>query len=380
MKSLLIVNDFPPILGGQSNYYFNLSHAFPNGEVVILAPVCEGYEDFDQAQNLNILRREYLFTIPILEKICKIVLPFFYSIPIIFREKIECVHCGHVLSTGIIGLVLKKLLKKPYIVYTHSADILAYQKFLPIKWLLKCILKNAFKVVCNSHYTKGKLLELGVDEKKIRLLYPKVDVKAFGRNVDTSDVVDRYGLRNKKVILSVNRLVERKGNDIMIDAMASILLEVPDAVYLIVGRGPYERQLRGMVDQYDLDMQVIFLGSVDHEEVFKLYKSCDVFVMLSRNIQEEDVEGFGFVFLEANACGKPVVAGRSGGVVEAVEDGCSGILVDPLDVQAAADAVIALLQDQPRAVQLGEQGRKRAIASFDLHLFKDEVMELMQGL
>jgi len=379
-KSLFIINDFPPVLGGQSNYYFNLCRAFPEGELIILAPKAKGYEVFDGAHKLPIIRRAYLVDIPGLEKFCKVFLPLLYSLPIIRKEKIGCIHCGHVLSTGIVGLILMKCLKLPYIVYTHSADILEFQKYWPVKKLLQSILNNAAKVSCNSRFTYGKLLDLGVAREKIKLIYPKTDFLKFDRFMETGSIIKRYDLADKRIILSINRLIERKGNDVMVQAMPAVLKEVPNAVYIIGGKGRYENRLREMVKDFHLEKDVIFVNNLSDEDVIKFYKACDVFVMASRTLKEEDTEGFGVVFLEANACGKPVIGGRSGGIPEAVADGTSGLLVDPLKVDEIARAVILLLKDKDHAAQLGAQGKKRVQEQFDSRFYVKDIQGLMEGI
>ena len=379
-KSLFIVNDFPPVLGGQSSYYLNLCSAFPKDALIILAPVFKGFEDFDRRHDLAVIRRHYLVFIPGLEKILKIILPLIYSLGIVAREKINCIHCGHVLSTGIVGLILKQWFKIPYIVYTHSADILEHQKYWPIKRLLQTVLKNAAKVACNSQFTSDKLLELGVGKEKIQLIYFKINVSKFEESSETQSIIDRYNLTGKKVILSINRLIERKGNDMMIKAMPAVLKEIPEAVYLIGGSGAYETKLRSMVKELQLEKEVLFLNSLSDEAVIKFYKICDVFVMISRTIKEEDTEGFGIVLLEANACGKPVIAGRCGGIPEAVQEGYSGLLVDPLNVSQIAQAVILLLKDKNYALQLGQQGKTRVRDQFDPGAYSKDIQELMEGI
>jgi phosphatidylinositol alpha-1,6-mannosyltransferase len=380
MRSLFIVNDFPPIVGGQSNYYFNICKAFPDGDLIILAPRSSGFKAFDGMHKLPIVRRPYLVFIPGLEKICKIILPLFYSLPIIEKEKIGCIHCGHVLSTGVVGLILNKWLKLPYIVYTHSADILEFQKYWPIKKLLQCILNNAARISCNSHFTFDQLLKFGVKKGKIRLIYPKTDLFKFDCFTDNQAIIDRYNLSNKKIVLSINRLIERKGNDVMIKAMPLILKEVPDCLYLIAGKGQYENKLKAMVKEARLEKKVIFAEGLTEEEVVKFYKICDVFVMISRTLKQEDTEGFGVSFLEANACGKPVIGGRSGGVPEAVAEGHSGLLVDPLKIEEIAQAVVSLLKDKERALLLGAQGKKRVQDQFDSRFYGQDIKNLMDGM
>jgi phosphatidylinositol alpha-1,6-mannosyltransferase len=294
------------------------------------------------------------------------------------KENIQYVHCAHVLSTGIVGLLLKQLTGVKYIVYTHSADVLQYQKNPIIKSLLVAILKQADKVVCNSLFTREKLLSLGTDPQKIRLIYPKTDPEKF-ESCDGVWLPSKFGLKKNKIILSVNRLVERKGNDTVIRAMVQVIKKVPDAVYVIGGHGPYRKQLESLVNELNLRDTVLFLGSVKNEDIGRLYKACDVFVMMSRNIRDEDVEGFGISFLEAGVCGKPVVGGNSGGIPEAVQDGLTGFLVDPHNVDVLADVLVRLLTDASLAAELGQNGQKRVRDQFDRRLLVDEVKILMSG-
>jgi len=299
-------------------------------------------------------------------------------LPIIRKENIGCIHCGHVLSTGVVGLILKKWLKIPYVVYTHSADILGFQKYPPIKKLLQSILYNASKVSSNSQFTNDKLLDLGVNKESIKLIYPKTDFLKFNAATKTEKIINKYPLLNKKVILSINRLIERKGNDVMLQAMPAIVKEIPNAVYVIAGDGHYEGRLRAMAKDLHLENQVIFVNQLSDEEVVQFYKACDVFVMPSRTLRQEDTEGFGVVFLEANACGKPVIGGRSGGIPEAVAEGYSGLLVDPLNVKEIAQAVTSLLKDEDYALRLGAQGKKRVQEQFDSCFYTRDVKELME--
>jgi len=366
MKSLFIFNDFPPVLGGQSTYYLNLCRALPKDCFIILAPKLEGSEVFDKQVPLPIIRKRYVFQIPVLEKFIKIILPFFYACALLKKEKISLIHCGHILSTGFVGLFIKKLFKCPYYVYTHSADILEYQKYGLIKKCLLSILNNAEKIVANSHFTKEKLLDLNVSLSKIIVIFPRIDVGKFQNDLDPGDMIKKYNLQGKKVILSINRLVERKGNDIVIRAMKNIKEQIPNAVYVVVGGGPYEQKLKDIVDENNLHEDIIFTGRIENEEILKFYKLCDVFVMISREIKEKgDVEGFGIVFVEANSCGKAVIGGDSGGIKDAIIDGETGFLVDPLDEDKVANKIANILSNSELADKLGRQGKERALKELD---------------
>ena len=158
--------------------------------------------------------------------------------------------------------------------------------------------------------------------------------------------------------MTVGRLMWRKGQDMLIRALPEIVKAVPNCVYLICGTGPYEAGLRELAQSLQVDSQVIFLGSLPSEHLPSLYNLSDVFVMPNRMSEKtRDVEGFGIVFLEANACEIPVVGGRSGGTSDAVADGESGLLVDGSSPGEIAGSVIRLLQD-PILAQDNGRGRQ----------------------
>lgn len=378
MKSLFIVNDFPPILGGQSRYYYNVCKAIPGDKLILLAPeVNEQDAKIDEGLPFPVYRKPYLVKIPIFEKFIKIILPLTYSLPVIMNENIGMVHCAHILSTGIVGLILKKVFRKPFVVYTHSADILEYEKYLPLKYLLHIILFEAQHVVCNSYFTKSILERYNVSNDKITVSLPKIDVDQFSHQYDTTSFIEKYNLQDKKILLSVNRLVERKGNDTVINALPNIIKEIPNLIYIIAGDGPCRSSLENHVKKNGLDEHVIFIPETTTTELITLYQLCDVFIMASREIKETgDVEGFGIVFLEANACGKPVIGGDSGGVGEAVLHEETGLLVDPNNINEISTAISRLLTDKTLAQKLGQHGKQRVIDHFQWTKNQEELKHL----
>ncbi len=364
-KSLFIVNDFPPILGGQSTYFYNLWRHLPSEKIVVLAPVVNGYKEFDKKQNFEIIRKKYLFNIPLFGWILKITIPLLLSLILIPKRKLSIIHCAHILSTGIVGLILKFSFKKPYIVYTFAADILGFQKYKLIDKLMLITLKNAYKIISISDFTKGKLIERGIESEKIIKILPSIDLDKFVPNVNSKEIIRKYNLQNKKVILTIARLVKRKGHDFVIRALPKVLEKVPNATYLIVGDGPYLNELRKLVKDLKLKEEVIFAGSVPNEKTIEYYNACDIFIMANREIKREgDIEGFGIVFLEANACGKPVIGGRSGGTVEAIVDAETGLLIDSTDTTQISNALIKLLTNSEYARELGRKGRLRVEREF----------------
>ncbi|NLB96282.1 MAG: glycosyltransferase, partial [Armatimonadetes bacterium] len=168
----------------------------------------------------------------------------------------------------------------------------------------------------------------------------------------------------RPVLVTVSRLLERKGHDVVLRALPRIAAAVPEVAYLVAGTGPREPVLRRLAGELGVAERVVFAGRVPDEELADYYGAADVFIHPNRELPNGDVEGFGIVFLEANAAGKPVIGGNSGGTPDAVVDGVTGFLIDPNDVDAVADAAIRLLTDRDLARKLGEQGRERARTEF----------------
>jgi len=203
------------------------------------------------------------------------------------------------------------------------------------------------------------------------VLYPGADVERFRPDLETRDIRAALGIGDRPLAVCVSRLVARKGQDVLIRAMPAIRARVPDAALLIVGGGPDEDRLRSMAAGSN---DVFFSGQVGEDDLPRYYAVGDVFAMPCRTrLGGLEVEGWGNVFIEAAACGKPVVVGDSGGAREALVDGETGILVDGARVEAVADAVASLLADPERAAAMGTAGRARVLRS---HRWPDIAAEL----
>lgn len=299
---------------------------------------------------------------------------------IIVRERPKAVQLA-TLYDGYLGLWMQKYLRMPYVVYAHGNEILDAMQG---EWEgHRYAIRNADCVFANSHYTGDLLRAAGVRSDRIEVVHPGCDVDRFRPKVISAD--ERRALLGphaaSKVILTVGRLVARKGHDLVIRALPRVLKDHPDTCYLIVGSGPAKPAIAGLVEELRLGNKVIFLENAKDSELLNLYNVCDVFVMPSRaNLDACDVEGFGIVFLEANACGKPVIAGRSGGIGDAVLDGLTGLLVDPGSSDALAEALSQMLGDPSYATQLGRQGRERAMQEFTWSLIATRVDEIMKRI
>jgi phosphatidylinositol alpha-1,6-mannosyltransferase len=176
-------------------------------------------------------------------------------------------------------------------------------------------------------------------------------------------LAERYGLQGRPVLLTVSRLYARKGIDRVIQSLPAVLRRIPDLVYLVVGDGGYRPELEQLVSRHELGANVVFAGAVPDYELTDHYSLGDVFIMANREMPDGETEGFGLVFLEANACGLPVIAGKAGGSVDAVTDQVNGLVVDGDDVAAIGAAVIALFDDAALRERLRDGGTEVASAS-----------------
>jgi phosphatidylinositol alpha-1,6-mannosyltransferase len=351
MKVLLLTWDFPPARGGIQTWMLELARRLPNARVHVLAPAQKGARAFDRAAGVRVSR---LTSARLGQKLWLVALclrTLWYCLV----DRPDLVVCGHVV-TAPAALIVRWLVGVPYVVFTHAYEIRRRRT----RNLFSYLLRRARLVIANSEFTRSIVLRLGVASARVRVVHPGVEVKHFfpSRNGD-----EKHGC---PTLLSVSRLAELyKGHDTAIRAMPVVRAKIPDAHYLIAGDGPLRGYLERVAASLGMEAAVQFLGDVSNDQLLDLYRSSDLLVLLGRDsVAEGGAEGFGIVILEAGACGKPVVAGRSGGLVDAVEDGVTGILVDPEDPAAVAEALIAVLSDQALAQRMGQAGRKRVLAQF----------------
>ena len=228
-------------------------------------------------------------------------------------------------------------------------------------WIRK-ILLHSCQIIANSNFTKNRLVEeYGIPQSLVSVFHPFVNVRAIEEAARGMAAIEKP--EGVKIILSVGRLVKRKGFDMVIAAMNR--LKDKPYEYWIIGEGDDKARLTRLIQEYELQEKVKLLGNVPNPEIYRYFKACDVFIMPSREI-DGDVEGFGIVFLEAGVFRKPVIGGRSGGVPEAVVDGVTGLLVEPENVEEIAKALARLLADEMLRKKLGEGGYERVKREFSI--------------
>jgi len=357
-KTLLATIDFPPMVGGVANYWANLNRHLPSDELIVLAPEFEGSHSFDIHQNYLIYRKNLISKKKWFWPKWLPLLIFMYRL--VKRENIKTIIAAQVLPIGTAAYLISKILPIKYIVSVHGMDV-KVPKVCSRKYkIMRKVLQKAEYIIANSQFTKGAVEDLGITSDKIKIVYPCPNIQHT--EVDAmlkEDIIEEYDLENRKILMTVGRLVERKGHDRVIQALCQVVKRFPDILYVIIGKGCNLANLQCLVNRFNLKSNVCFLDSVDDDELQVFYDLADVFIMTSRELSSGDVEGFGIVYLEANNFKKPVIAGRTGGAVEAVEDGVNGLLVDPDNFRDIYKAIIKLFKNKEYAQCLGENGYER---------------------
>jgi phosphatidylinositol alpha-1,6-mannosyltransferase len=366
LSSLMLGQDFPPIPGGVSVYVENLCKNM-KGPVTILAPESSAPSKEKFPCNITIKRLPMdLSRKGLIPYIRRQFVLYRASLAILRKKEIKCVHCTHIAS-GLVALLLKKLHSIPYVLYTYGSEITGQPGFIRAN-LAKLILRNAYYIATMSEFTKKAILNYGVPAKKIRFLVG-VEVDRFSTKGDKQTTKEKYNINGDPILLTVARLVEHKGIDTVIKALPKVIKIYPKLLYLVIGDGPYRRSLEKLSSKLNVQKNVLFLGNIPHYKLQSgsesFYTICDLFVMVSRNINGIEAEGFGIVFLEAGLSRKACIGGNSGGIADAVIDDITGKLIDPNDPDDVANTAIYLLKNRNITKQLRENGFKRASRLFD---------------
>ncbi|MCP4747094.1 MAG: glycosyltransferase family 4 protein [Desulfobacteraceae bacterium] len=361
MKILIIAADFPPWDGGIAHVAYEYARHFSllDHQVTVLAPKYENTQEWDRQQLFEIHRyrshKAFVMHYWLLR---------FKLSALTGRANYDWILC---MRWNFDGISLMPVLKKNPVIFQwyHGAELFD-RHLADTKWLKKLnrLMENVSANISVSDYTAGLLSEHFPDCKRKHTVHLGVDTNRFIAPESTEKAKAALGLAGKKVILTLARMVRRKGQELTIKSLRHFK-KTSDVVYVIGGKGAYETELRQLAQQLKVMDQVRFEGFVPEEQKVAYYQACDIFVMPSRSEENiGDVEGFGLTYLEANACGKPVIGGNQGGCIEAVENGVSGFLVDPDSPVELAQMIQRLLNDRNLYQALSIAGRKRAVKDF----------------
>jgi phosphatidylinositol alpha-1,6-mannosyltransferase len=368
MKTLLLSEVFPPKTGGSGRWFWEIYRRLPRGEYVFAVGEDPRQSEFDATHDLATERlpltmREWgLLSLAGLRG-------YFGNLrrlrSIVRRHGVSMVHCGRCLPEGVMALALKKLAGVPYLCYIHGEDVSTAANCREHAFLVRHVLAGAECCIANSRNT-AKLLsqKWRLAAHRICVLNPGVDTNLF-RPAQRCDAVRRkFGWENRRVVLTVGRLQQRKGQDMLIRALPAIKRKFPDVLYAIVGDGEQRSHLEQLARQLDVSGQVQFRGETTDEELIQNYQQCDLFALPNREI-DGDIEGFGMVLAEAQACGKPVIAGDSGGTAETMRRGVTGYVVDCRTPEPLAGQIVSLLDDPARRDEMGSAARNHVVELLD---------------
>jgi phosphatidylinositol alpha-1,6-mannosyltransferase len=366
MPSLLVTNDFPPKVGGIQSYLYELWRRLPPDETTVFTTPYPGAAEWDARQKFRVVRsqQKVLFPTTALSRDVD-ALASEIGADVIFLDPM--------LPLGLIGPRLKRA---PYVVVTHGAEITVPAGVPLLRQLGRRVMRGAAAVVAAGGYPARQAARVAGRDVRGVIVPPGVDHDRFRPiNAEVSSPTrERFGLDPEvPLVLGLSRLVPRKGFDIVIDAVAGM----PDVQLAIGGSGRDAGRLNKRAGGRP---NVHFLGRVPDADLPSLFASADVFAMCCRDRWAGlEAEGFGIVFLEAAACAVPSVAGRSGGAHEAVDDGETGYVVEPRDVDAVRHAIGLLCRDPDARARMGRTARERAVSEYSSDRLVARLLPIARG-
>lgn len=378
-KTLIVTNDFPPRPGGIQAFLHNMALRLDPGRLVVYASTwkrgregAEATAAFDAEQPFTVVRDRTTMLLPTPRVTRR-------AVGLLREHGCESVWFGAAAPLGLMAPALRRAGARRLVATTHGHEA-AWAQLPASRQLLRRIGEGTDTITYLGEYTRSRIAGALSAQAAGRMvqLPPGVDEKTFHPGSGGELVRRRLGLSDRPVVVCVSRLVPRKGQDTLIRAMPAILADVPDAVLLIVGGGPYENELRGLAAETGVEGSVRFTGAVPWSELPAHFGAGDVFAMPCRTRRGGlDVEGLGIVYLEASATGLPVVAGDSGGAPDAVLDGETGWVVRGGSAQESAERIVTLLRDPELRRRMGERGRAWVEEKWRWDLLAERLRELL---
>jgi phosphatidylinositol alpha-1,6-mannosyltransferase len=349
VKTLFVTNDFPPKVGGVSQYVDQIARRFPDGQIRILAPAFPGAASFDASYPHEVIRWGSKVLLPTPGAADRII-------DLVGADRPDVMLFGAALPFARLGGAVQRRTGVPFATFTHGVEV-GWGRVPPGRTVLRRIAREALFLTTVSGWTERVLRRAVGPGPRIELLPPGVDTALFHPDVSDTAIRERHGLDGNRVICCVSRLVPRKGQDQIIKALPAISAAFPETRFLVVGSGRYETRLRALAHERGVARQVIFAGEVGHEDLPGYFRAGDVFAMPCRSRHFGlEVEAIGVVFLEALAVGRPSVVGNSGGAPEVARDGEAGVVVDGRSTTSVGRGIISLFEDPERAAKMGRAG------------------------
>ena len=375
-KILLVTNDFGPRAGGIETFVIGLLERIKGHEVTVFT---------SQQDDTSVYDQKWLdkFGVRVIRDQSKILLPSWRvtraAKKIVAAKNIDVVVFGAAAPLALMSPSLRKSGVKKIIALTHGHEVW-WAKIFPFNFAIKRIGKNVDHLTYLGEFTRQAISKpltrkSATDMVKIA---PGIDTAHFIPQPDAMQKRKELGLQDKKIIISVGRLVHRKGQDNLIQAMPAVLKKIPNAHLLLVGEGPYRKHLEKLVMKSSLEQNVTFAGRIMYDKLPSYLSAADLFAMPSRSrFFGLEVEGLGIVYLEASACGIPVVAGNSGGAPDAVLEGVTGLCVDGTNIEQITAAIVEICSDAERASHMGAAGRNWIVNQWRWDIWSKEFNALL---
>jgi len=363
-RLLVITELFLPTKGGTAVWAAEVYRRLGGKAIHIVTADVPGAAEVD-ASHPNSIHRLDLRRVPWLrpESLGMYLKLFGKSLALAMTRRLDAVHAFRALPEGLVAWLVARLTFHAVVVYAHGEELTTWGdggKYRAMRFALR----HADRVIANSDHTRATLVDMGVRPERITLIYPGVDTDAFRPGLPCDDLKQAIGLPpGRKLILSVGRLSRRKGFDMVIRSLPLLSEMGLDVCYTLIGIGEDHDYLSELARELGVADRVKLLGHVSPADLPRWYNACDVFIMPNREINGDN-EGFGMVFLEAAACGRPVIAGQDGGTGSAVSEGVTGFRVDGKQTEAVAARLRDILGDEGLANRLGEAGYARAHRDF----------------
>ena len=368
MTILLLSDVFPPKIGGSGRWLWELHRRLNGHEVHVVTDAVSGAAAFDAAAGLPIHRVPLRFIdwgISDPRAAVQYARSFLKLNRLVTEIRPDVIHCGKCLPEGLLALMIKLRRGTPFFCFAHGEELTLADTSQELRWLTRHVAARARSIVANTRHTKEILIKTsGAPEDRVLVLHPGVDATVFKPAPADPVVRERFGWTNRRVVLTVGALSMRKGQDMMIRALPEVRRHCPDVLYVIVGDGADKPRLETLVSEHQVGDLVQFRTTAGDAELIQCYQQCDVFALPNRRVGW-DIEGFGIVLIEAQACGKPVIAGSSGGTAEAMDPGRTGELINCDRPEELARTVSALLGDPGRRAAFGERARQSVLERFD---------------
>ena len=376
-KTLCITNDFGPRAGGIETFVVGLIQRMPQNSVIVYTASQAGAAAFDA-----MWQRDY--GVEVIRDSSKVLLPSFRvgrKVRKLVRDRnIKSVFFGAAAPLALLAPGLRTVGVTKIVALTHGHEVW-WSRLWPFTIAIARIGRAVDALTYLGEFTRGeisKALDSDSAAKLVRIA-PGIDTEHFTPRSDAKDLRESLGLGNKKVIVSVGRLVHRKGQDVLIESMPEIIKSIDDVHLLLIGEGPYKQELEKRIKNLGLANRVTFVGRVQYADLPRYICVGDVFAMPSRSrLAGLEVEGLGIVYLEASACGLPVIGGISGGAPDAVLQGETGFSVDGRSAHEVAEAIVRVLTDKELAQRLGARGRQWIIEQWQWQIWSERFNQLLK--